>query len=109
MLFRHPLPGARISVLKCEALRVRSVAENDRILALFHRAKNVGAQHETIVHRDRHVPVDPNAIADLGALLMRRNLRPPWIILLLGGQATEHEEGRKCAGYCGLALAPPDL
>src|SRR4029078_8124006 len=35
MLFRHTLPGARISILKCETFRIRSVAEDDGILAVF--------------------------------------------------------------------------
>ncbi len=34
------------------------------------RAKHVGAQHEAVVHRDRHVPVDAHAVADFAAMLV---------------------------------------
>src|SRR6478752_4967202 len=105
MLFCHPLPGARISVLKCETLRVGSVAENDRILALFHRAKNVGAQHETIVHRDRHVPVDPHAIADLGALLMRRHLLPHGLFFYWVGRLQNAKKDASASGMRASACA----
>src|SRR5262249_54956354 len=97
MLFRHALPCARISVLKCEAFRVRSVAEDDGKLSVLHRAKNISAQYESVIHRDWHVPIDPHSVTDLGALLMRRHLPMPLppIVFLWDGQATEHEEGRK--------------
>src|SRR5512139_2087717 len=94
MLFRHALPCAWITVLECEIFGVRTVAENDRKFSVFHRAKNIGAQHETVVHRDRHVPVDPHAVADLGSLLKRRHHALPRQ-LLRGGQATEGEARRK--------------
>jgi hypothetical protein len=92
MLFRHALPCARISVLEGETFRVRSVAEDDGKLSVFHGAKNIGSQYEAVVHRDRHIPIDPHPITDLGALLMRRHLRHSDGF---GGQATEHEKGRK--------------
>ncbi len=40
-------------------------------MAFGDRAKHVGAQHEAVIHRDRHVPIDAHAVARLAALLMR--------------------------------------
>ena len=76
MLFRHALPGARIAVLESEPLGIGAVAQDHRIAALGDRAEHVGAQHEAIVHRDRHVPVDVHAVAGFAALLMRLVLAP---------------------------------
>ena len=69
MLLRHALPCARIAVLEGEALGVWPVAEDDGILSVFHRAKDVGAQHQPVVHCDRNIPIDPHAVADLRPLL----------------------------------------
>ena len=70
MLFRHALPGAGVAVLEGEALGVGAVAQDHRIAALGDGAKHIGAQHEAVIHRDRHVPVDAHAVAALAARLM---------------------------------------
>src|SRR5215468_11756998 len=69
MPFSHALPRARIAVLEREALGIGTVAQDHRIAAVLHRAKDVGAQHQTVVHLDRDVPVDAHAVAHLAAML----------------------------------------
>ena len=69
MLLGHALPRARIAVLEGEALGVGAVGQDHRIAAVLDRAEHVGAQHEAVVHRDRHVPVDAHAVAHLAAML----------------------------------------
>src|SRR5262245_56599009 len=71
MFFRHALPRACIAVPKGEILRVRPVAQDYRKLSIFHRAKDIGAQDQPIIHYDRHVPIDPHAVTDFSALLQR--------------------------------------
>jgi hypothetical protein len=67
--FRHALPGARIAVLEGKPLGVRTIAQDNRAPPFGNRTKNIGAQHQAIIHRDRHVPVDPHAVAGFAALL----------------------------------------
>ena len=69
MFVRHAVPGARIAVLEGEVLGVGAVGDQDRIAAFFHRAKNIGAEHDAVVHFDRHVPIDPHAVTDFRSLL----------------------------------------
>ena len=47
-----------------EPLAVGTVAHEGRITARLHGAKDIGAQHDAVVHRDRHVPVDAHAVTD---------------------------------------------
>ena len=68
MLFHHALPRARIAVLEREAFGVGAVGEDDRMPVLLDGPEHVGAQHEAVVHRDRHVPVDAHAVAGFTAL-----------------------------------------
>ena len=70
MLLSHALPCAGIAVLESEPLGIGTVAENDRMAAVLRRPEDVGAQHETVVHRDGDIPVDAHAIANLAAVLM---------------------------------------
>src|SRR5579885_3902146 len=77
MLFGHALPRARVAVLEGKIFGVGTVSENDRISALFHRPEYVRAQHQTVVHRDRDVPVDPHAVADFRALEQHGHDSPP--------------------------------
>src|SRR5499433_3492474 len=90
MLLRHALPRARIAILEREALGIGAVAQDHRIAAVLHRAKDVGAQHQAVVHVDRDVPIDAHAVAHLaavfvglafpcsrGRLLDRSHSRPP--------------------------------
>ena len=70
MFLGHALPRARIAVLEGEALGIGAVAQDHRIAALLHRPKDVGTQHEAIVHLDRDVPVDAHAVAHFAAMLM---------------------------------------
>src|ERR1044072_4629611 len=68
MLFHHALPRARIAVLEREAFCVGAVGQDDGMFALFERAENIRAHHEAVVHRDRHIPVDAQAVAGFGSL-----------------------------------------
>ncbi len=77
MFFRHDVPGARIAVLKRKIFRVGPISKNDRIAAVLYGAENIGAQDEAVVHPDRHVPIDPHAVADFRALLQRGHACPP--------------------------------
>src|SRR5579863_7412420 len=70
MLSRHRFPGARIAILEGEALGVGAIAQEHRIAAFGDRAKYVGAQHQTVVHRDRGVPVYAHAVAGFAARLV---------------------------------------
>src|SRR5262249_51134815 len=60
----HSLPRARIAVLEGKPLGVGAVAQDHRIAAFLDRSEDVGLEHETVVHGDRHVPIDPHAVAD---------------------------------------------
>ena len=71
MLVGHALPGARIAVLEGEVLGVGAVGEQHRIAAVLHRAVDVGAHDQAVVHGDRHVEVDAHAVADFGAFFER--------------------------------------
>src|SRR5260221_278619 len=66
----HALPGARIAVLESEALCIRAVAQDHRIAAILYWTKDVGAQHEAVVHLDRDIPIDAHAVAHLAAMFM---------------------------------------
>jgi hypothetical protein len=68
MLFHHALPRARVTILEREAFGVRPVGENDGMPVLLDRPEHVGAQHEAVVHGDRHIPVDAHAVAGFTAL-----------------------------------------
>ena len=70
MLVRHALPGARIAVLEGETLGIGPVAQDHRIVAVGDRTEHVGAQHEAVIHRDRHIPIDAHAVARFGAMLV---------------------------------------
>src|SRR5258706_506698 len=48
----------QIAGLEGEALRVRAVGEDDRMLAAARGTINIRAQHGAIVHLDRNVPID---------------------------------------------------
>ena len=67
MLFHHPVPGARITVLECKALRVGPIGHNDRIAAFLVRTVHVGAQYEPVIHLDWDVPIDAHAVKDFAS------------------------------------------
>ena len=67
MLRDHLLPAGRVAVLEGKPFPIRAVAENDRVASLGDRAEHVGAQHETVVHDNRQIPVDAHAVAHLAA------------------------------------------
>src|SRR5262249_44494998 len=66
-----PLPRGRVALLERESLRVRTVAQQDRMSALVNWAIDVGSQHDSVIHLDGHVPIDPHAVADLGGAVAR--------------------------------------
>ena len=59
----HRLPRVGITVLERQILAVRAVTQYHGMRQAIVRAKNVGAQHHTIVHLDRHIPLDYHAEA----------------------------------------------
>ena len=65
MLIDHAAPLIGVEILEVEPLAVRAVGQDHRLLARRERAKDVGAKDEAVVGPDRHVPVDPHAVADL--------------------------------------------
>src|SRR5262245_19192493 len=73
MFLGHALPRTWVAVLKRKILRVGTIGKNDRKLSVLHGAKDIGAEHQPVVHCDRHVPVNPHAVTDFGSLLQRRH------------------------------------
>src|SRR5262249_45662595 len=69
---RHAVPGSLVAVLKMQPLAVGPVTEDNRIAAVLDGAEHVATQHEAIVHRNRHVPVDAYAVADFAHLTVAR-------------------------------------
>ena len=68
----HDVPRGLVAVLEREPLAVRPVAHNGRVTARRHGPVDVGAQHDAVVHRDRHVPVDAHAVPHFAAILAHR-------------------------------------
>ena len=65
LLLLHALPGGLVAVFEVKPLAVRAVAEQNRITAFLDWPEHVAAQHEPVVHLDRHVPIDAHPVADL--------------------------------------------
>src|SRR3972149_1704915 len=68
------LPLHRVAVLEGEPLGVDAVRQDRRVPPLRDRPEDVGAEDETVVHRDRLVPRDPHAVAILRACRGLRGL-----------------------------------
>src|SRR5262249_52472636 len=64
----HASPLRRVEIVEVQPLAVRPERHDHRIAALGDRPKDVAAQLEAVVHGDRHVPVDPHAVADVAFL-----------------------------------------
>src|SRR5450830_83523 len=64
----HYLPGRGVAVLEREPFRIRAVRSDHRISARDDRAEHISAQHDTVVHRDRHIPIDHHSVLDGGRL-----------------------------------------
>jgi hypothetical protein len=64
--FHQPHPRALVCFRKGKTLGVRPIAEDDGILAVSDRPKDIGAQQKPVVHLDRGVPIDAHAVADFG-------------------------------------------
>ena len=47
-----------------------------RVTAFLDRPEHVAAQHKSVVHRDRHVPIDPHAVADFADLTIAHASSP---------------------------------
>ena len=63
MLLGHAVPGAGVALLKGQTFGVGAVGQQDRVAPGVVGAVRVGAQHQPVVHRYRHIPVDPHAVA----------------------------------------------
>src|SRR6185437_1762689 len=77
MLLGHDLPSRWISLLEGQSLGIGTVAEQHGIAAFLRRAEDIGAQHDAVIHRDRHVPVAAHAVAEFApAPIHRRGSLP---------------------------------
>ena len=72
----HPVPGGLVAVLEMQPFAVGSVAEEHRISSLLDRPEDIGAQHQPIIHLDRHVPIDAHAVADFADLAVAHVIFP---------------------------------
>src|SRR5262249_514181 len=61
--FGETVPVALVAFLEGEALGIRPVTQDYRILAIADRTEHIGAQHDAVVHFDGRVPVDLHAVA----------------------------------------------
>ncbi len=98
MLRHHALPGARIAVLEREPFRVGAVAQNNRIAARSVGKKDVGAQHQSIVHADGNVPVDPQ----FPRFLLGRQFEPAPSRVSTRVQRPNSSHIRRWVEVCGL-------
>src|SRR5262249_35767268 len=71
MLLRHALPGARIALLEGQPLGIGAVTQDHRIFAHLRGPVDIRPQHQSIVHRDRDVPVDVHTVTKSAARLVR--------------------------------------
>src|SRR5262249_50238189 len=107
MLDRHAVPGSLVAVLKMQPLAVGPMTEDNRIAAVLDGAEHVATQHEAIVHRNWHVPVDAHAVADFahlreahGPLASRTSLRgdgPDQAFGMIGNSAWACRSGPACS------------
>src|SRR5262249_9800495 len=74
MLFHHALPGSLVTVLEVQPLAIGAAAEDDGIAAFADWSEDVAAQHQAVVHRDRHVPIDLHPIAYLADLTVTHSV-----------------------------------
>src|SRR3954447_13637420 len=70
----HDPPLVGVALLEMQALRVRAVAEDHRMRLGVVRTEDVRAEHEAVVHHDRHVPFDDHAVTALDTLSGRMRL-----------------------------------
>src|SRR5262249_18465818 len=68
VLLLHALPGGLIAVLEVQPLAIGAATEDDGVAPLAVRPEHVAAQHQPVVHRDRHGPIDPRPIANFADL-----------------------------------------
>ena len=104
VLLDHALPRAGIAFLEGEALGIGAVGEDHGVFPGLHRPKNIGAEHEAVVHLDRHVPIDVHAVAHLAARLMGFGLAYCWAVCAF---VQSHGAFLECEFL--YALTPPDL
>ena len=64
----HAPPLVGVEVLEVQPLAVGPIGHDHRIFAVGDRPVDVASQHQAVVHRDRHVPIDSHPIADLALL-----------------------------------------
>src|SRR5262245_60371054 len=68
MLLLHALPGGLVAILEVQPLAIGAATEDDGVAPLAVRPEHVASQHQPVVHRDRHVPIDPHSIANFADL-----------------------------------------
>ena len=54
----HPVPHALEALLEREPLCVRAMRHDDRVSTVGDRTEHVRTQQQSIVHFDRHIPID---------------------------------------------------
>src|SRR5262245_11957922 len=96
MLLDHPVPGGLVAVLEVQPLAVGAVAQDHRIPAIFDRAEDVAAEHQPVVRRDRHVPVDPHPVADLAFLAIAHGCCLAYFFGMIGRRRCAWRFGPAC-------------
>src|SRR5712691_2927859 len=77
VVLAHALPLLGIQVFEVQPFAVGPVGQDHRILAPLDRPVDIAAQHDAVVHLDRHVPVDPHAVADFADLAIAHGCVSP--------------------------------
>src|SRR5262249_32029128 len=77
VVFHHAPPRGLVAVLEMEPLAVGAVGHDHRVFAALDRPEDVGTQHDAVLHRDRHVPVDLHPVADFAHFAIGHGCLPP--------------------------------
>src|SRR5262245_27715356 len=78
VLLAHHSPLIRVEILEVQPFSVRAISHDHGVLALGDGTEHVGAQHESVIHRNRDIPVDSHSVPDL--TLLSRSHRSPSLL-----------------------------
>src|SRR5262249_25544396 len=79
VLLAHQSPLIGVEILEVQPFSVWTISHDHRVLALGDGPEHVGAQHESVIHRNRDIPVDAHPVPDL--TLLSRSHRSPFLAL----------------------------
>ena len=65
VLLHHAPPLVGVEILEVQPLGVGAVGQDHGVAPRGDGPEDVRPHHETVVHRDRHVPIDPHPVANL--------------------------------------------